>query len=277
MRLLRNEILKTFLKWRSYIAFLAIGVVVPLVMIGMKLQGEALARNMARGLAQDFLVVGNIFNGYFVTLFLMNALWIHVPFLITLVAGDQLAGEAAGGTFRLILTRPASRSQVLAAKYLTTLVYTAAVVTFLVGLSLLLGVALFGTGVLFSAGRTLTVIPQEEALWRLLFAAVLAVWAMWAVASLAFLFSTLVDNALGPILGTMAVIIVLYVIAGIPVDLFRTIRPFLFTTYLNIWQKAVEPVVPWTEVVRSGLILGAFTVGFYLTSWYIFVKKDILS
>jgi ABC-2 type transport system permease protein len=277
MTLLRNEFFKTFSKWRSYIAFVTIAVVVPLVMIAVKLQGELLTKSLASGLAQDIQLPGNIVNGYFVTFFLMNTLWIHIPFLITLGAGDQLAGEAAGGTFRLLLTRPASRSQILWAKYITTLFYTTAVVGFLVALCLALGVTLLGTGDLLLPGRAMMVIPEAEALWRLLLAAGLATWGMWAVASLAFLFSSLVDNALGPILGTMAVIIVFYVIAGLPLDLFRVIKPYLFTSHLNIWQKAIEQPVPWPEILRSAFVLGGFDVGFYCVTWYIFVKKDILS
>jgi ABC-2 type transport system permease protein len=250
---------------------------VPLVMIAVKLQGELLTKSLASGLAQDIQLPGNIVNGYFVTFFLMNTLWIHIPFLITLGAGDQLAGEAAGGTFRLLLTRPASRSQILWAKYVTTLFYTTAVVGFLVALCLALGVTLLGTGDLLLPGRAMMVVPEAEALWRLLLAAGLATWGMWAVASLAFLFSSLVDNALGPILGTMAVIIVFYVIAGLPLDLFRVIKPYLFTSHLNIWQKAIEQPVPWPEILRSAFVLGGFDVGFYCVTWYIFVKKDILS
>ena len=277
MRLFGNEMLKTYLRWRSYIAFIAITIVVPLVMVAMKLQGDTMVKSMTRSLSQDFLLVGNILNGYFVTYFVLNALWIHIPFLLTLVAGDQLAGEGAGGTFRLLLTRPASRTAVLAAKYATTLIYTMTVVVFLVLLSVALGVMLFGTGVLLVPGKILTIISAEEAPWRILLACILATWAMWVIATLAFFFSSLVDNALGPIIGTMAVIIVFYVISGIPVDLFRSIRPYLFTSYLDIWLKALEQPVAWNEIVRSGAILGCFSVGFYLVTWYIFVRKDILS
>jgi ABC-2 type transport system permease protein len=100
---------------------------------------------------------------------------------------------------------------------------------------------------------------------------------MWTVASLAFLFSSLVENAIGPIIGTMAVIIVFYVVGNIPVDLFREIKPYLFTTYLNVWQKVlVEPIV-WGDVATSAAILGAFSVGFLGVTWYIFATKDILS
>ena len=45
-----NELVKTFRKWRSYIAFIAIGIVVPLVVLALKLQGEALVRDITRGL-----------------------------------------------------------------------------------------------------------------------------------------------------------------------------------------------------------------------------------
>ncbi len=272
-----NEFLKTYLRWRSYIAFIAIGILVPLVLIAMKMNTPAMMRGLTRGLSQDFLLVGNIVNGYFVTYFILNALWIHVPFLLTLGAGDQLAGEATSGTLRILLTRPTSRSKILAMKYCTTLLYTFTVVAFLVLLSVGLGILLFGTGALLVPAKILTIVPAAEAPWRMLLACLLATWGMWVVASLAFFFSSLVDNALGPILGTMAVIIVFYVVSGVRVDLFRAVRPYLFTTYLNIWEKALESPIPWGEILESGAILGAFSVGFYCMTWYIFVRKDILS
>jgi len=272
-----NEILKTSFKWRSAIAFIAVAVIVPLVMIGVKLQGDAVVKGATRALGQDFFLLGNILNGYFVTALIMNSLWVHIPFLITLGAGDQLAGEATAGTYRILLIRPASRTQILFAKYLTTLLYASTVELFLVAISVGLGIAMFGTGVMLVQGKVLTVIPESEAPWRLLLACGLAAWGMWSVASLAFLLSSLVDNGIGPIIGTMAVIIVSYVISAIPVDLFRMIRPYLFTTYLNIWQKAMERPIPWGDLLHSGLVLGAFSVGFLLITWYIFVRKDILS
>ncbi len=274
---LANEISKTYLKWRSSIAFAALAILIPLVYVALKLQGTGMMKSMTRGITQDFFLVGNILNGYFVTQFVMNSLWIHVPFLVTLGIGDQLAGEATGGTFRLLLIRPVSRSRILAVKYLTTLFYTFTVIAFLALLSLGLGMILFGQGDLLVPGKTLVIIPQAEALWRLGVAFGLALWGMWTVASLAFLFSSLVENAIGPIFGTMAVIIVFYVISNIPVDLFASVRPYLFTSYLNLWQKMLEVPIPWSEIAFSVAVLGGFSIGFYLITWYIFAKKDILS
>lgn len=275
--ILYNEILKTFLKWRTYIGFIAIGALVPLVEIGFKLEGGSIVKAMTRSLEQDFFFVGNLFNGYFVTQFIMNSLWVHIPFLISLVAGDQLAGEATGGTFRLILITPTSRTRILFLKYVTTLLYTAALVLFLAALSLGLGIALFGTGDLIVPGRSLIILPRDEAPWRLCVSFVLAIWSMWCVASLAFLFSSLVENAIGPIVGTMSVIVVFFVISTISIDLFVAIRPYLFTHYFNVWQKVLEQPIPWSTILEDVGILGAFSVGFYLVTWYIFVRKDILS
>jgi ABC-2 type transport system permease protein len=277
MAILYNEVLKTYLKWRTYIGFIAIGVLVPLVEIGFKMEGGSIMKAMTRGLEQDFFFVGKLFNGYFITNFIMNSLWIHIPFLISLVAGDQLAGEATGGTFRLILISPTSRTRILFVKYITTLLYTLTLVLFLVLLAVGLGIALFGTGDLIVAGRSLIILPAADVPWRLCLAFLLATWSMWCVASLAFLLSSLVENAIGPIIGTMAVIIVFLVVSTVPVDLFVAVRPYLFTTYINVWQRVLEQPVSWQTILSHVGILGAFSVGFYLATWYIFVRKDILS
>jgi ABC-2 type transport system permease protein len=86
-----------------------------------------------------------------------------------------------------------------------------------------------------------------------------------------------VENAIGPIIGTMAVIIVLYVISNVPVALFESIRPYIFTTYLNLWQKMLQEPIPWGDIATSVAALGGFSIGFYLATWYIFVTKDVLS
>jgi ABC-2 type transport system permease protein len=276
--ILGNEILKTSLKWRSYISFITIAAIIPLLDLGLYLEQGGWARSITRGLSQDFLVMGNIKNGYFITYFIMNALWIHIPFLITLGAGDQLAGEATGGTFRILLTRPASRSRILFTKYLTALLYTTALVVFMGALSLGLGTLVFGTGDLLVPGAKMLIIhAEDDVLWRMGLAFALATWGMWTVASLAFLFSSLVENGIGPIIGTMAVIIVSYIIGNVPVDLFASIKPYLFTSYLDLWSKVFEDPVPWDAVVRSVLVLGAFNIGFYAVTWYIFLRKDVLS
>lgn len=273
----RNEFLKTFLKWRTYIGFIAIGIVVPLVEYGFKLEGGNMVRNMERGLSQDFLFLGSLFNGYFVTYFLMNSMWIHIPFLITLVAGDILAGEATAGTFRILLTRPPSRTRIFLTKYGVTLLYTAILVIFLAVLSLGLGLWFFGTGDLLVPGRGIVILPAAEVPARMAIAFGLSILGMWCVASLAVAFSSFVENAIGPIIGSMAVIIVFLIVGNIPLEMFETAKPYLFTTHFALWQRAMEDVIPWQEILNSAIVLVVYIVGFTTLSWAVFTRKDILS
>src|SRR3989304_5638696 len=123
-RLVYYELIKTFLKKRTYIGFLLVAVVVPLIEVAMKLEGGRFLQVTTRSLQQDFFFVGNLFNGWFVAYTMMNSLWVHIPLLISFVAGDQLAGEATAGTYRLILIKPVSRTRIFLSKYYTTIVYT---------------------------------------------------------------------------------------------------------------------------------------------------------
>jgi ABC-2 type transport system permease protein len=289
-KLIYYETLKTFLKWRTYIGFIAIGVLIPLIEIGMKLEGRTGFSGMTRGLQQDFFFVGNLYNGWFIGHMIMFSLFVHIPFLISLVAGDVLAGEATAGTFRLLLIRPVSRTRILLAKYAATLFYTFTFVIFLAVISLGLGLPLFGSGDLLTfdvskdlnggtllSTRGILVIPQTELLLRFLLAYGLALLAMWVVASLAFLFSALVENAIGPIVGTMAIVIGCYILNSLPYSFFDTLKPFLFTTYMNVWQKAFTEPIEWQEILQWSAYLGCYCFGFFTITWYVFTRRDILS
>ena len=62
--------------------------------------------------------IRSYYDGWFVSNMVMNALFVHVPFLILLVAGDIFAGEATSGTYRILLTRPPSRTRIFSVKAL---------------------------------------------------------------------------------------------------------------------------------------------------------------
>ncbi len=71
--LIRLEWIKTFSKLRTYIGFLSICVVMPLVFIGLKLeQGRFLINTPAyRILEENFFIGGNLLNGFFVSHLIM--------------------------------------------------------------------------------------------------------------------------------------------------------------------------------------------------------------
>jgi ABC-2 type transport system permease protein len=281
MKLFWFETFKTFSRWRTYISFTVIGLIVILTEVVMKLSANEIVYRMLRSFQKDFLVTGNILNAWFVTAFIMNSLHIHIPFLITLVAGDMVSSEATSGTIRFLLIRPPSRSRIITAKYLTALFYTAVLVIFFALVCVSLGLPLFGSGdlIIHHYGKfDIAFIPESEIPIRILFAFLAAIWSMSVVASIAFLFSTLAENSIGPIIGTMAVVIVFLVLGNLPLDFFRTLRPYLFTTYMiNLWQQFLNTPIPWPEIGRSAIILGLHNAGLFLIALFVFKRKDIKS
>src|SRR3970282_1410330 len=209
IRLLYYECIQTFLKKRHYLGFAILLVVIPLIEIAMKLEGGRVASGALRSMQQDFFFVGKLFNGWIVSSLLMKSLWVHIPILISFVSGDQLAGEATSGTYRLILIRPVSRTKIFISKYLATVLYTVLFVSFLGILSVGLALILMGTGQLLVFDRGILILPASDVAWRFFMAYIFAAWSMLTIASIAFFFSSFVENAIGPIIATMGVLIVL--------------------------------------------------------------------
>jgi ABC-2 type transport system permease protein len=177
----------------------------------------------------------------------------------------------------LILIRPTSRTCIFLAKYLTTVIYTILFVGFLGSLSSGLALALLGSGDLFVMGQGILVLPESEVLPRFVMSYCFAAWGMITVASIAFFFSSFVENAIGPIIATMGVVIVFTLITVLPVELFSTVRMYLFTSYMNIWQKAFADPIPWDEIRTAIAYLGGNSLVAVLAAWAIFTRKDILS
>jgi len=280
MKLFWFETYKTFSRWRTYIGFGAIALIVVLTEVVMKVSAREILQRMMRSLERDFLIFGNVLNVWFITAFIMNSLHIHIPFLITLVAGDMVSGEATSGTVRLLLIRPPSRGKIITAKYLSTLFYTAGLVIFLGIICVSVGWVLFGSGDLivnFHGQFRIVFIPESQVPARMLLAFSAAIWSMVVVASLAFFLSTLAENSIGPIIGTMAIVIIFFVIGNFPFDFFLAIKPYLFTTYMSFWQQFLDEPIPWQEISRSVMILGLHNVSLFLAAFIVYRRKDIKS
>jgi len=276
--LVRIELLKIFRKWRTYIGFIAIGILVPLLHLAMYLEGQKSLEFMTRGLRDSFILVGNLLNGYWISYIILNALTIHIPFLITLVAADLLTGEATAGTYRLLVTRPVSRMQIVTSKFLSGIIYTSSLIFFLAFMSLVVGLIIFGSGELIVTGnQSIIVFEKSDILWRFFLAYGFAILSMTVVCSLAIFFSSLVENAIGPIVSTMALIIIFIILSAFDVGILREIRPYLFTSYMLDWREFFNDPIDLAKVFKSVLILSGHIIIFFAATSLIFHKKDILS
>ena len=276
--LIRIELSKIFRKWRTYIGFLAIAVLVPIIQIAMLVEGERSINFMTRNLQQSFVFVGNLLNGYLISYAILNALVVHIPFLITLVAGDLLAGEATAGTYRILVTRPVSRFKIVFSKFLSGLIYTNLLVLFMAIMSLGIGLLVFGVGELIVIKNVnILILSRTDVFWRFILAYGFATLSMTVVLALAFLFSSLVENAIGPIVSTMAIIIVFVIISALDIEFFQSIRPYLFTNYMQSWRSFFDDPIDMHDILKSAGVLLGHVVIFLSATVYIFHKKDILS
>ncbi len=275
--LLKIELYKIFTRKRSYIGFAAVVVIILIAQAAMLWEGQTMHEFLTKNLSDVFYMQGNLVNGYLMTYLVLNFLWVHIPLLIVIVTGDLFSGEAHGGTFRLILSRPVSRNSIVAVKFLAAFVYTLALMVLFAVTSLGLGILLFGKGDLMVIFQSITILPENDIFWRFLAAFGYGLFGMLSVASLSLLLSAMANNSLGPILSTMAIIILFTMITTFEFSFFRDLKPFLLTSYLDSWQLffVFEPEV--RTIIKDGLILLMHSAIFFAITLFIFNRKDILT
>ena len=275
--LIKLEIYKVFSRKRSLIAFLAIFAIIIVAMAAMLCEGEAMHNFITQNLSDAFYMQGNLVNGYLISYLVLNFLWVHVPLLVVIVTGDLFSGEAHGGTFRLILTRPVSRWRLVSVKFIAAIVYTFMLMLFFAITSMGLGILIFGKGDLMLIMGAVNIFPQDDILWRFLLAYTYGFVGMITVASLSILLSSMSSNSLGPILSTMAIIILFTLISTFNFSFFKYLQPFLLTSYLDTWQLFFTFDFNKHIIIKDVIILFIHLILFYGLTVFYFRKKDILT
>jgi len=273
-----NELIKIAAKPRSYIGIGAITLIVGIVLFAMYAEGLNFISFVTRPFEQSLSFEGNIMNGNLIAFVILQMLIIHVPLLIALVTGDLVSGEAAMGTIRLLLTKPISRTGVLFSKYVAGCAYTFVMLLWLVVLALVVGKILFGTGDLMVLNSDGLIVLQEQDLgWRFACGFSLAFLSMVMIATLSITLSCFSENSIGPIVTTMAIIIVFNILGALNVEVLQPIQPYLFTNHMIAWRNFFEDPLPTAKILKSIAVLLIHIVGLLGIAVYKFNKKDILS
>ena len=277
-QLIRIELFKIFRKPRTYIAFAAIAAIVFLVQLALYVDGQTYLDFIMRAVNSAFVIEGKTLNGYFVFFIILQTLLVHVPLLIALVAGDLVAGEANMGTLRLLVSKPVSRTMLMAGKFIAASVYTILLLTFMAVIGLLGSMLIFGTSDLMVLKSDMLILfDRDDVLWRYLAAYCFAGLSMLTVAALAFLFSVFAENSIGPIIAAMSVIILFTILTTMDIPFFNVMKPYLFTNHMLNWKGFFDRPVDYGEVLKSALVLLGHIVFFVSLAIYVFRRKDILS
>ena len=234
---------------------------------------------------------------------------VFLPVAVAVVAGDSIAGEAAGGTLRYLLVRPVSRTRLLVAKLISVIAYVLLVVlavtftAYATGIFLLgpsraaaVGQVPGGTGaggavpgavsgiagqaptagqaaggaVTSLSGAPLSLLQLAE---RIAGAIAFITVSMLGVAAIALFLSTITDSALGSALGALAALVASEIL--VTLNAATVVQPYLPTRYWLAWIDFFRQPVFWRDIQRGFGIQAVYVVVFLAAAWANFSTKDI--
>ena len=282
-RLIRLEWLKLYGKLRSWLGFAIVLALTALFVLSFRLggAGHGIEQGLHSSLGDEFIIVGRVINGFFVTRIMFGAFFVILVMFTALAVGDIVAGESQDGTLRTILCRPPSRSRLLLAKATAAVGYVGSQALFMIAAPLAVFLIVFGVGPMILGswqvpGGNIAIVGPAEAMTRLGLVAVYATLGLTVIAMLAMLLSVMVDRPLGPAIGTVVILFVLLILSQIPVPMFERMSKYFFTKHMmEPLDKLMADPIPWHDVGISALWLAGYAVGLALLALLIFRRRDV--
>jgi ABC-2 type transport system permease protein len=211
-------------------------------------------------------------SGFAVALFVLTfaSQWV-LPFLTALVAGDIFATEDHLGTWKTLLTRSVSRTQVFAAKCLTAAAYTIAALVVLATSAIVSGMVLVGRQHLI--GLTGQVIPTRTAFALVAVSWVTVLAPLLAFTAIAVLLSVLSRNpaigVVGPIMIGLATQLLGW-LGGIDAE-----RRLLPTTPFDAWHGLLAQHRYYDLVIQGALVSGGWIAVCVGVAYVVLRRRDI--
>jgi ABC-2 type transport system permease protein len=194
-----------------------------------------------------------------------------LPLLAALVAGDIVAAEDGNGTLKTILTRSVDRGQVFVAKILAALTYGTIVVFVSAIVASIGGIASWG----FNQITTLSgsVVSASEGLLLVFTANAVYLIPLLTVVCIGVLLSTATHNSTAAVVGTVGIVILLYIVAGIPG--LEGIKPYLLTEQFQSWHGLLRTPTDWTPIVHSAWVCALYAAPTLFAAYLVFLRRDV--
>ena len=269
LRLVRSE-LRLVLGRRRNIVLLAGLALVPLLLGTVLFLSQDTALD---GQGPGF--VGRVTgNGLFLV---VASLFLCLPFLLPLTigiaSGDAIAGEAAAGTLRYLLTVPVARGRLLAVKAVGALTFAASAVLAIAVVGAVAGAAFFGLrGITLLSGTTVSL---GDGALRIAAVVLYVGLSMTGLVAVGLFFSTLTEVPVGAMAATVVTAIVCGVLDQLPQ--LHMIAPALLTHHWLDFAEFLRLEPDW-GVLGQGLALqAAWVVIFGALAWSRFTTADVSS
>jgi ABC-2 type transport system permease protein len=265
-RLLASELGLIARRRRNQLLLLALAAIPIAIGFATRFTGSAGSRDsVLSGLTNNGVVVG------FGTL--VAVLPIFLPVMVSVVAGDSIAGEANLGTLRYLLTVPVSRTRVLASKFAALAVWCLVMTAVPALVGLLVGVALFPDAqITLLSGNQIGLVDGAA---RLAAGVGYGAVMMIGFAALAMFISTLTEVPVAAMATALTLAVTMQVLDL--VSALHAIQPWLISHYLfNISDLLREPV-DFSRLQHGVLVALAYVVVFWTLAWARLTTKDISS
>jgi ABC-2 type transport system permease protein len=198
---------------------------------------------------------------------------LFLPVAVAVVAGDAVAGEAAGGTLRYLLLRPVGRTRLLVAKLVSMVVYVLAAVVLVAVTAYAIGVTLFPAEPTAVTSVSGVAMSTTSFTMRIVAAVGYVAVSMLGVGAIALFLSTLTDSALGATLGALAALVASQVL--VTLDAAAAVSPYLPTRYWLAWIDLFREPIPWRDVQRGLGIQVVYVAVFLAAAWANFATRDV--
>lgn len=213
-------------------------------------------------------------NGLFLAFAALTAsLPVFLPLVVSVVAGESVAGEAQSGTLRYLLVTPVDRTRLLVVKYVAILFYgllgalTISVTGVVVGLVLFP----FGDVILLSG----TSASYGEGLVRLAGVTLYAALMLATVAALGLFVSTLTEVPVAAMSATAIAVVLVQIMGAIPQ--LDWLHPFLFSDGWLRFADLLRDPVAWSGMGQGLVLQGAWIAVLLAAAWARMTSKDVTS
>lgn len=250
MNLVQNEQMKIYSRARTWVMFGIIVLVVAAMAIMMK------------------YVIGAGTNHAFSFVAMTTAMsWLVFLFSV-IVAGDIVASEFTWGTIKLLLIRPATRSKILAAKYVSVVLFLVTMLLFLLIISYFVGLIFFG---LSGAVSDREAFPNILQAYGIKFIDLLMYVTLAFMISAAFRSSSLAIGLSICLMFTANTIVLV-----LSQFKYTWVKYILFAnTDLSPYLLGGNPPIAGMTLGFSVTMIVLYWIVFYVVSWLLFTKRDV--
>lgn len=205
--------------------------------------------------------------------------WIitFVTIFTVIVAADIVAGEFGGGTIKLLLIRPASRSKILLSKYFATLLFSLLLVVVLFVSAFVINGILYGfsgVGTPYLHASNGGVVHEGSMLLHLIGTYGFSCVSLVMIVTLAFMISTVFRSSALAI-GLSLMLLLLGPSLNMLSGKFDWMRYWLFMNTDLMAYVNGQPVLEGMTMAFSITVLAVYFIVFNALSWFIFNKRDV--